>query len=101
MLFTAAEFPIKTVYTLLWLVVFLTAFDRLAPASNRPRLFQLDRLNTLYIGLCIPLVVYTSLVHRLIFGNRLEFLPLMLTSVYTAVGVVGSWVAYMIVYFAS
>ncbi|KAJ2968184.1 hypothetical protein NQ176_g9302 [Zarea fungicola] len=90
-----------TVYTLLWLVVFLTAFDRLAPASNRPRLFQLDRLNTLYIGLCIPLVVYTSLVHQIIFGNRLEFLPLMLTSVYTAVGVVGSWVAYMIVYFAS
>lgn len=32
LLFTAAEFPIKTVYTILWLVLFLLAFDRLAPA---------------------------------------------------------------------
>ncbi len=101
LLFTPAEFPIKTVYTLLWLVVFLTAFDRLVPASNQPRFFRLDRFNTLYSALCIPLVVYTSLVHQLVFGQRLEFLPLMLTSVYTAVGVVGCWVAYMIVYFKS
>jgi hypothetical protein len=32
LLFTAAEFPIKTVYTIFWLVLFLIAFDRLAPA---------------------------------------------------------------------
>ncbi|KAJ4144425.1 hypothetical protein LMH87_003309 [Akanthomyces muscarius] len=81
LLFTPAEFPIKTVYTLLWLVIFLAAFDRLVPASNTPRFFPLDRFNTLYFALCIPLVLYTSLVHQLVFGQRLEFLPLMLTSV--------------------
>lgn len=32
LLFTAAEFPIKIVYTIFWLVLFLLAFDRLAPA---------------------------------------------------------------------
>lgn len=32
LLFTAAEFPIKTVYTLTWLITFLLAFDRLTPA---------------------------------------------------------------------
>jgi len=32
LLFTAQEFPIKTVYTIFWLVSFLIAFDRLAPA---------------------------------------------------------------------
>lgn len=32
LLFTAMEFPIKVVYTITWLVVFLLAFDRLAPA---------------------------------------------------------------------
>lgn len=32
LLFTAAEFPIKTVYTIFWLVLFLSTFDRLAPA---------------------------------------------------------------------
>ena len=32
LLFTTMEFPIKVVYTVLWLVVFLLAFDQLAPA---------------------------------------------------------------------
>lgn len=32
LLFTAAEFPVKIVYTVFWLVLFLLAFDRLAPA---------------------------------------------------------------------
>lgn len=101
LLFTPAEFPIKTIYTVLWLMVFLMAFDRLAPASTHPRFFFLDRFSTLYIALCIPLVAYTSLVHNVIFGARLEFLPLMFTSAYTSVGVVGSWVAYLAVYFTS
>ncbi|KAI9809422.1 MAG: glycosyl transferase [Pycnora praestabilis] len=32
LLFTAAEFPIKIVYTVFWLILFLLTFDRLAPA---------------------------------------------------------------------
>jgi alpha-1,3-glucosyltransferase len=32
LLFTAAEWPIKTVYTICWLIGFLLAFDRLTPA---------------------------------------------------------------------
>lgn len=32
LLFTAMEFPTKVVYTIFWLIVFLLAFDRLAPA---------------------------------------------------------------------
>ena len=32
LLYTAAEFPVKTVYTIFWLVLFLLAFDRLVPA---------------------------------------------------------------------
>ncbi|KAI9718314.1 MAG: glycosyl transferase [Chrysothrix sp. TS-e1954] len=32
LIFTVAEFPVKTVYTLAWLIAFLLAFDRLAPA---------------------------------------------------------------------
>jgi hypothetical protein len=32
LLFTAAEFPVKTIYTIFWLVVFMLVFDRLAPA---------------------------------------------------------------------
>lgn len=32
LLFTAQEFPIKVVYTVFWLVIFLLVFDKLAPA---------------------------------------------------------------------
>ena len=101
LLFTAAEFPIKTAYTVCWLILFLYAFDRLAPAANRPRVFLLDRFSLLYIAVSIPLIVYCSLLHGLLFGERYEFLPLMFTSTYCALGVVGSWLGFTVVYFTS
>ena len=101
LLFTPAEFPVKTVYTVFWLVLFLMAFDRLAPPSRRRRVLLADRVSTLYIAVSIPLIVYCSLVHHLVFGRAYEFLPLMFMSSYSAVGVVGSWLGYMAVYFTS
>ncbi|ROT42760.1 dolichyl pyrophosphate Glc1Man9GlcNAc2 alpha-1,3-glucosyltransferase [Sodiomyces alkalinus F11] len=101
LLFTPAEFPIKTVYTIFWLILFLMVFDRLAPASPKARFFLLDRFSTLYIAISIPLIMYCSLGHRVVFGKAYEFLPLMFTSSYCAIGVVGSWVGFMVVYFAS
>lgn len=101
LLFTPAEFPIKTVYTIFWLVLFLMAFDRLAPASRKARFFLLDRFSTVYIAISIPLIAYCSLIHKIVFGMSYEFLPLMFTSTYCAIGVVGSWVGFMVVYFAS
>ncbi|KAI1545189.1 hypothetical protein PtrSN001C_003270 [Pyrenophora tritici-repentis] len=62
LLYTAAEFPVKTVYTIFWLVLFLLAFDRLVPASPKPRIFLLDRFSLIYIALSIPLIAYCSLV---------------------------------------
>jgi alpha-1,3-glucosyltransferase len=101
LLFTAAEFPIKTVYTIFWLILFLLAFDRLAPASSRPRIFLLDRFSLLYIAVSIPLILYCSLLHQMVWGKTFEFLPLMFTSSYSAVGVVGSWVGFLVVFFTS
>lgn len=101
LLFTPAEFPIKTVYTIFWLVLFLMVFDRTAPASKRPRFFLFDRFAILYITVSIPLIVYSSLLHQIIFGKSYEFLPLMFMSSYSAIGVVGSWIGFMVVYFAS
>ncbi|KAK2626005.1 hypothetical protein QTJ16_004267 [Diplocarpon rosae] len=101
LLFTAAEFPIKTVYTIFWLVLFLLAFDRLAPASSKSRVFLLDRFSLVYIVVSIPLIMYCSLLHGVIWGIKLEFLPLMFMSTYSAVGVVGSWVGFLVVYFTS
>ncbi|KAI9832676.1 MAG: glycosyl transferase [Sarea resinae] len=101
LLFTAEVFPIKTFYTIFWLVLFLLAFDRLAPVPSRPRVFLLDRFSLLYNTVSIPLILYCSLVHQLVFRNKYEFLPLMFTSSYSAVGVVGSWVGFLVVYFTS
>jgi alpha-1,3-glucosyltransferase len=41
------------------------------------------------------------LFHQIIWGKRLEFLPLMFMSSYSAVGVVGSWVGFLVVFFTS
>ncbi|KAJ5737030.1 uncharacterized protein N7483_002155 [Penicillium malachiteum] len=102
LLFTAAEFPLKTVYTVFWLILFLFIFDRVAPVPERPRIFVFDRLSLLYLTFAIPLIVYCSLLHQLIFGfERLQFLPLMFMSSYSALGVVGSWIGFMVVYFTA
>lgn len=101
LLFTPAEYPIKVVYTIFWLVLFLLVFDRLAPASSAPRFFLFDRFSTLYIAISIPLILYCSLLHQIIFGKSYEFLPLMFTSSYSAIGVVGSWLGFLVVYFTS
>ena len=101
LLFAAAEFPIKVVYTVSWLILFLLVFDRLAPVASRPRVFLLDRFSLLYITVSIPLIIYCSLIHELFFGSKYEFVPLMFTSSYSAVGVVGSWIGFSVVYFTS
>jgi alpha-1,3-glucosyltransferase len=102
LLFAAAEFPIKIVYTIFWLVLFLLAFGRLAPASNQQRRFLLDRFSVVYIAVSIPLILYCSLLHGIIWGSKkYEFLPLMFTSSYCAVGVVGSWVGFLVVFFTT
>ncbi|CAG8901094.1 unnamed protein product [Penicillium nalgiovense] len=91
-----------TIYTVMWLVLFLFVFDRIAPVPERPRIFLFDRLSLLYLTVSIPLIIYCSLGHQLIFGwDRLEFLPLMFMSSYCALGVVGSWVGFMVVYFTA
>ena len=98
LLFTLPEFLIKTAYTILWLSIFLVTFDKLAPASSKPRVFLLDRFSSLYIAISIPLMVYCSLVHWLVFPRRFEFLPLMFISSYSTVGVVGSWIGFLVVF---
>ena len=69
--------------------------------SSRPRVFLLDRFSLLYMAVAAPLVLYCSLVHHLAFGPRLEFVPLMFMSAYAALGVVGSWLGFLVVYFTS
>ena len=100
LLFTAAEFPVKVAYTISWLIIFLYTFDQLAPAPTRRRVFLLDRFALLYIAISIPLMVYCALLHQVVFGARYEFLPLVFISTYSAIGVLGSWLGFMVCYLA-
>lgn len=101
LLFTVQEFPIKTAYTIGWLILFLYAFDRLAPAPSRQRVFLLDRFALLYNTISVPLIIYCSVVHQMVFKGKYEFLPLMFTSTYCAVGVITSWVGFMVCYMST
>lgn len=51
-----------------------------------------------YSALAIPVVLYASLAHEYVFGQKYEFLPLLLISTYSAIAVVGSWIALMTVF---
>jgi alpha-1,3-glucosyltransferase len=67
--------------------------------SSHKREWLLDRFSVFYTVVAVPLIIYTSLVHGLLFKDRYEFIPLMFTSAYTALGVVGSWLGFLVVYF--
>ena len=55
----------------------------------------LNPLERVYLYGFIALQLYTGLVHGLVFGDLLEFLPLLLTSVYCATGVMYGWILAM------
>jgi alpha-1,3-glucosyltransferase len=63
----------------------------------------LDRPATLYIVISIPLIAYCSLIHGVLFGknDKYEYLPLMLTSSYSALGVLASWAGFCWLYFTT
>lgn len=69
--------------------------------SSRPRVFLLDRFSLLYVTVAIPLILYCSLVHQAIFGEKYEFIPLMFISSYSAIAVFASWVGFLVVYYTS
>lgn len=45
------------------------------------------RAELLYVVGFVPLHIYVSVVHSVVFGAGMEFLPLLITSVYCALGV--------------
>jgi len=69
--------------------------------SEKQRVWLLDRFSLLYIVVAITLIMYCSIVHQMVFGEKYEFLPLMFISSYSAIGVLGSWVGFLVVFFTS
>ncbi|KAJ2614550.1 glycosyl transferase [Coemansia sp. RSA 1365] len=85
LLFGAQELPIKAAILLIWILCSLM----LLRADSRSAWECLTRFEQLYVLGHIPLFALTELVPGL-FG-RMQFVPLALVSVYTALGVGHSW----------
>lgn len=106
LIFTSREWLIKVVFTLLWSIIFYYLFRNVARV---PKLavarqgFFLDRIINGYILGLVPLVTIISLID--LFENKyaalkkMEFLKLMMVSVYCGLGVVASWNRFCWLYF--
>ncbi|KAJ2787023.1 glycosyl transferase [Coemansia interrupta] len=86
LLFGMQELLLKTAILLIWSLCALS----LLKADGESAWKCLSALEKLYIAGHIPLFVLTELVPAGAFGH-LQFLPLALVSVYTAIGVLYSW----------
>ncbi|XP_043928635.1 probable dolichyl pyrophosphate Glc1Man9GlcNAc2 alpha-1,3-glucosyltransferase isoform X2 [Protopterus annectens] len=87
LLFTAQELPIKILLMLLFTVY---SFSALRDLFREDRL--LSWLEVLYLCGLIPLGIFCELFYPLTpWKERFPFLPLLLTSVYCALGVMQSW----------
>ncbi|KAG0294060.1 glycosyl transferase [Linnemannia gamsii] len=109
--FTRPETPIKVLITAIWFVVVGSGLDQCIPKqpksngvvlTNKSMLRYFSVLERLYVFGCIPVQIYVNIVHEAVFGqDKLAFLPLMMTSVYAAAGVVYGWLLYSATYFSS
>ncbi|KAK7072358.1 glycosyl transferase [Halocaridina rubra] len=106
LLFTSHETPIKVLALLLHALITTHTLQKHWEQGKTPYRFPYINLcsvlEVLYILGLIPLFVYNEVGHKA-FGltEKLPFLPLMLISVYCAIGIFCSWVQYYNYIFAS
>ncbi|KAK4517096.1 Serine/threonine protein kinase [Mucor velutinosus] len=96
LLFRSTETPIKITLTLLW---FCAIIPGLAYSMKTPLKNLLSTIEENYLMGLLVLQLYTGFIHDIVFGqNNLQFLPLMITSLYCSVGIVYGWALFMINY---
>ncbi|KAG5439687.1 hypothetical protein PCK2_000727 [Pneumocystis canis] len=83
----------------LWLLIFLVPSEIMVPASTK-RIFLLNRASSFYISMFIPLLMYTTFFHNLIFrsNENYQYVPLMLISTYCSFGILCSWLGFSLLY---
>jgi len=108
LIFTCDEWLIKIVYTVLWYIIFYFNFKKVVkiPKKNNGGRFGdiiLDRFINGYVLGFIPLVIIVTLMDlfqvKFEVLQKLQFLKLMLISIYCAIGVISSWNGFSWVYF--
>lgn len=100
LLFEAKEYPIKVTLLLLYALVMWLSFSEFFDAKveetsegNLAGNSLVSSLEGVYLGGLVVVEIYGQCLHPFLFGSSLPFLPLMLTSVYCAVGMVYFWLS--------
>ncbi|KAI0462534.1 hypothetical protein LJB42_004028 [Komagataella kurtzmanii] len=105
LLFKSPEWLVKVLYTLVWCIIYFLSFNEVSKLSKSlsRRVFYMDRTNLIYILGLIPLTLTIGVLDVLSENfellKRLEFLRLMMYSVYCALGIIGSWNGLSWIYF--
>jgi len=98
LLFTPAESLIKLIYSLLWAVMIFSPLQRRVYEFPLSMAFViLDLLERLYLVGFAPLHLVVTILPWVL-GPSKEFLPLLLTSVYCAVGLVWAFIRLSVIY---
>lgn len=107
LIFTCEEWLIKISYPVLWYIIYYFNFRKVvripSEAVAKQEAFLLDRVTNLYILGLIPVVVVTSCFelfeHKYEFLMKMQFMKLVIMSVYCGIGIIGSWNAFNWLYF--
>lgn len=105
LLFEAQEYPIKVTFLLLYASLawlgFSSRFPGTIPSSSMKEtkenksgtpVFSIGYLGQSYLFGLIVVEIWGQFLHPIIFGDRLPFLPLMMISLYCALGMMYSWI---------
>lgn len=106
LIFTCEEWLIKVVFTLLWFVIFYFHFRKVVRVPShlaQQSGYMVERVSNLYVVGLLPVVLFTSMIdlfqHKFEILRQLEFLKLMIYSVYCGFGVISSWNTFNWLYF--
>lgn len=110
LIFTCDEWIIKVVYTLLWYIIFYFNFRKVVAIPKKNSVGQLgdiilDRVINGYILGFIPVISIVTLMdlfqYKFEIIQRMQFMKLMIISVYCAIGIISSWNGFSWVYFVN
>ncbi|RHZ64634.1 hypothetical protein Glove_321g45 [Diversispora epigaea] len=106
LLFRATESIIKMSLCALWIIFTYLGLSLYVP--NKIKFYPTPKskismfiylAENIYVCGFVVLQFFCGVLHQIVFKNEYEFLPLLVTSVYCALGIVYSWFRFTLIYF--